>query len=418
VWIAERLTPGTALFNRPRAFRIRGPLDAAVLARALGAVIERHAVLRSRYVAPNGEVRQRVATPGVPQIPVVEVRAPGGGDAIIAATRILDADARTPFRLRSEGPIRATIFRLGPHDHAVSICTHHIAMDGWSDAILLRETGALYDASLRADRSPLPPLALQYADFAWWQRERVARGALDAAVTWWRHELQGAPPVLALPIDHARLDGASVGARAATRLPTAIASALATLAQQERATLAIALLAVLQRLVAEAARVDDVVIGVPVAARTHAAMEPLIGCFANTLPVRTDLSGAPSFREQLGRARRASVAAYERQEVPFLLLLDALAVPRAVHVAPIMQVMLNVRNTPPATLTLAGAEVEPIHAHTARAIVDLALEITPAAGGLDCVMEYDATLFRAGTVERLLERFVEIAAEAVGEAQC
>ena len=410
LWLFDQVHPGSTAYNRPRAFRITGPLNVHALERALATIVERHHVVRSALLLEDAAPVQRVCEVRV-TVPVTDLR----GECATGLSRLdelLRDEASRPFDLRAPPLIHARLFRTGEQEHVLLLTLHHAASDGWSDGVLYRELGPAYDAWVEGCAPALEPLPIQYGDYAAWERVRLDAGAYASDIDAWLARLADAPRSLDLPTDRPRTPERSfAGGTRRLRIARPPIDRLRTLAAEERATLAMGLLAVYDVLLMRYSRQTDVVVGVPIAGRTRHVLEPLIGFFSNTLPVRVDLSDDPSFRELLRRVRAASIDAYARQDLPFDAIVDALRQrsPDAVDSgASVVQVMLNVRNTPAATLALGNLDVRPIEIDAARAPVDLNLEITEGADGIDGVAEYASALFDAATVDRMLVHFARI----------
>lgn len=415
LWLFDQMHPASAAYNRPRAFRIVGPLDVAALERALGAVLDRHHVLRSALLLEDGIPVQRVRHSEF-TLPVTDLRALDPETRAARHGELVREHARRPFDLADGALIRAALVRLDDAECTLVITLHHAASDGWSDAVLYREIGTAYAAFVAGEEPSLPHLALQYGDYAAWQRNRLTSGSLTSDVAYWTERLADVPASLDLPTDRPRSAEPSFdGSTRTLHIDAAHSDALGTVAREEKATLAMALLAVYELLLSRYSAQTDFVVGVPIAGRTRPELEPLIGFFSNTLPLRADLSGDPSFRELLRRVRTASLEAYAHQDVPVGTIIDALRARGAGidQTATMVQVMLNVRNTPPAALSLMGLAIEPIRMDGARAVVDLNVEITERADGLECVAEFATALFDDSTVDRMLAHCARLVACAV-----
>ncbi|WP_437759618.1 non-ribosomal peptide synthase/polyketide synthase [Sorangium sp. So ce1389] len=408
LWFLEQLAPGTATFNIPGAARLTGALDVAALRASLTEIVRRHEALRTTFALEEGRPVQRIhPAPAALAMDVADLSALPEAARGEELARRMAAEARLPFDIARGPLVRAALVRLGPAEHVLLLTLHHLIADGWSFGVLVRELGAAYGA-LRAGRAPeLPPLPAQYADHAAWQRRWLAEGgALDEQLAYFRDRLAGAPAALALRTDRERPRGPSTGAgrrgaRHAVRLPRATTEALRALARREGATLFMALLAGFAALLGRHAGQDDVVIGTDVANRALPEVEGLIGFFVNQLALRVDLSGAPTFRALLGRAREATLGAYAHQDLPFERLVAALAPARDAHQAPLFQVKLVLQNAPAAKLALDGVTIELLEAETAVAKLDLVLLLAETADGLRGAFEYDAALFDPATVARL-----------------
>ncbi|HEX7243296.1 MAG TPA: amino acid adenylation domain-containing protein, partial [Longimicrobiaceae bacterium] len=409
LWFLDRLEPGSALYNVPRALRLRGALDAAALERALGEIVRRHEALRTVFRETDAGPVQVVAPFAGFALPVEELAGPDQ-----AERRAAEAAAR-PFDL-SAGPLfRAVLLRVGEEEHVLLLCMHHVVSDGWSMGVLFRELSALYAAYREGWESPLAELAVQYADYAVWQREQLRGDALERQLGYWRERLGGAPALLELPTDHARPPVQSFrGASERMELPAALLKRLRELGRREGATLFMVVLGAFQALLSRYSGSEDVVVGSPVAGRGRREVEELIGFFVNTLVLRTDLSGDPSFRELVGRVREVTLGAYEHQEVPFEKLVAELQPERSLSHSPLFQVTFTLEDGDEAGGSLAGLETRRVEAEPASAKYDLMLGIGAHPQGMQGVLTYGAELFEPGTVRRML-RHLERVLEQVAE---
>ncbi len=396
LWFLDRLSPGTAAYNLPAALRLRGALDADALERALGALVRRHEALRTAFREVDGAPVQVVAPFGGFTLPVEPCT-----EAALGA-RVAEWAAE-PFDL-AKGPLfRARLLRIADADHALLLCLHHAVGDGESTKVLLRELSALYAALREGRDAKLPRLPVRYADYARWERRQAAGERLVDDLAYWRERLAGAPALLELPTDHARPAVQSYeGAHERVELRAELPERLRALGRSERATLTMVVLAACQSLLARYAGSDDVVVGTPISGRTRWELEGMVGLFVNTLAVRTDLAGDPTFRELLGRVREAALGAYGHQGVPFERLVEALRPERSLSHAPLVQVLFTLDEAPARCDGLPGVGAEPIAAGLAVAKFDLSLAFTAAEGGgfhLDVV--YPTRLFERGTIRRL-----------------
>ena len=412
LWFLQRLEPESAAFNIANTLRLRGPLDVDALDRAFAEVVQRHQVLRTVFPLRDGEPVQEVQ-PAPASLLRVEDAADADPRAEIRR-RVGEEAART-FDLE-QGPLfRATLVRLGADDHLLLVTMHHAVSDGWSLGILYREMAALYAALTRGEPSPLPPLRIQYADFAEWQREHLAGPAVERQLEYWRGALAGAPALLELPLDRPRpAVQSSRGAALRVALDAELKRRLADLARAEGATLFMALMAGWAALLGRWARQEDVVVGTPLAGRTREETEPLIGFFVNTLAVRTDLRGDPTFRELLARVREATVGAFANQDVPFERLVEALQVPRALSHAPVYQAMLTLQNAFGAPLSLPGLTVERLGAQVTTAAQELSLALEDGEE-LVGMIQYATDLFDRDTVARLAVHLRRLLAAAAAD---
>ncbi|HLM68822.1 MAG TPA: condensation domain-containing protein, partial [Longimicrobium sp.] len=319
-----------------------------------------------------------------------------------------------PFDLAAGPLFRAALLRLDADEHVLLLNSHHVISDGWSTSVFFRELSALYAAHRDGADARLPDLPIQYADYAAWERERLRGGAVDRQLAYWRERLADAPALLELPADRPRPAVQSYrGGRERGELSGALVDRLAALARGEGATLYMVLLAAFQVLLSKYAGTDDVVVGSPIAGRTRAETEGLIGFFVNTLALRTDLSGDPDFREVLRRARTVTLGAYEHPDVPFERLVEELRPERSLGHSPLVQVMFALQEADPWDGGLPGLRVHPLDTETRTTKLDLVLQLVPtAAGGLRAELEYAADLLDAGTARRMLIHLTRVLEQA------
>ncbi|HEU0299037.1 MAG TPA: amino acid adenylation domain-containing protein, partial [Longimicrobium sp.] len=362
---------------------------------------ERHESLRTVFRFEGGEPVQEVMPHEHVPIPFFDLAGLPGEEREAEARRIAEEDARAPFDLAGGPAIRFALVRLAADDHLFLVNLHHIVADGWSLGIVFRELGTLYQAAREGRPDPLPPLPIQYADYAVWQRRRLAGEALEREVEWWRQRLQGAP-TLALPTDRPHPPVQSFrGGTLAFDLPHGLRDRVERLAREEDATPFMVLLAAFSTLLARWSGADDVVVGSPVAGRYPEETEGLVGVFVNTLALRTDLSRNPTFREALRRVRDATVDAYAHQEVPFERLVEALKVERNLSAHPVFQVMFSMHPEGSEVPGLGGVQVEIAEGETGTAKVDLMLSLSPSPGGFHGAWQYASDLWERDTIQRL-----------------
>jgi amino acid adenylation domain-containing protein len=417
LWFLDRMQPGSAFYNLSSALRLRGSLDRAALERALGEIVRRHESLRTTFGEADGLPVQVVAPFGGFALEVEHrpdlVLSGHGAEVRRAATE----DAARPFDLYAGPLFRARLLCFGADDHALLISMHHAVSDGWSMEIFFRELSTLYDAFREGRESPLPEPPVQYADYAAWERESLGDERVERQLAWWKERMEGAPALLELPADHPRPAVQSYrGARERIDLPAGLFESLRSLGRREGATLHIVLLGAFQVLLGKYAGTDDVVVGSPVAGRTRPEVEEVIGFFVNTLPLRTDLSGNPTFREVLRRVREATLAAYERQDVPFERLVDELAPERSLGYAPVVQAMFAVADDDALRPRLAGVRAEAVEPEQATSKFDLLLEFGTSADGLRAVLEYATDLFEPRTIRRMLGHLRRVLEQAAADA--
>ena len=404
LWFLHRMDPASAAYTLAGAYRLRGPLDAGALRRALDEVVRRHEALRTVFPERDGQPVQVVAPHAPFVLPGDDLRGTDGAEA--RAEAIAVGEARRPWDLAAGPLFRARLVRVADDEHLLVLAMHHVVSDGWSMGVLLRELSALYAAFARGEPSPLPELALQYPDFAAWQRRHLGGDALDAQLAWWRGRLEGAPPLLELPADRPRpATRGERGAREAAVLPAELIGRIDAIAREEGATRFMVLLAAFAVLLSRWSGQDDVVVGSPVAGRTRRDVEPLIGFFVNTLALRTDLSGDPTFRALLGRVRETTLGAMSNQDVPFERLVDELKVERSLSHAPVFQVLFALQGFETTDFALGEVRGELVPLDRGAGRHDLALYATEVPRGLRCAFVYDFGLFDGATLRRMLGHF-------------
>ncbi|NEQ47692.1 MAG: amino acid adenylation domain-containing protein [Leptolyngbya sp. SIOISBB] len=406
-WVLAQLEPESPFYIIPTAVRVQGDLSIDRLQQSLAQMLERHEVLRTAFKEVEGQAAITIQAEAAIAISTIDLSGLDQAQQQAQIREQLQREARTPFDL-SQGPLlRIRVLRLAALDQVVVLCLHHIIADGWSMGILVQELTQIYDA-LRSGRAvELPPLPLQYVDYAAWQQQPLPPTQLE----YWQQQLQGAPPLLELPTDQPRPAVQSLaGATAEFQLSIEQTQALEQLSQQQGVTLFMTLLAAFQVLLQRYSGYTDLVIGTPIANRPQAELEGLIGMFVNTLVLRTDLSGDPRFEELLRRVRAVALDAYAHQSVPFEQVVEALAVPRSWSHAPLFQVMFVLQNAPLPTLAMEGLEWEPLVLESGTAKFDLTLSMRPTHAGLKGVLEYRTDLFEADTMQRMAGHFCTLLA--------
>jgi amino acid adenylation domain-containing protein len=406
LWFLHRMDPDSPAYNIPLALRARGELDAGVLRRALRALAERHDSLRTTFAERDGRLVQVVGADAPDLLAHVDLRGVDQAAREAELARLAAEAATRPFDLARGPLLRAVAVRLADAEWGLLFTLHHVVGDGWSLGVLSREVSELY-AAFAAGRPPaLPPLPMQYPEFALWQRGWLKDEVLEGEMAFWREELAGAPHLLELPTDRPRPAAAGPGAdvRAFTLGPETSA-ALGALARREGATLFMTLLAAWQLLLARWSGQDDVLVGTPIAGRTRADVEGLIGLFLNTLVIRARLSGAPTFRALLAQVRERTLGAFAHQHLPFEKLVEELAVERSLAHGPLFQVLFALQNNERPGLALGGARFEPIDLGVPAAKFDLVLNAAEGARGVGGTLAFRTDLFDGATAERMLEHY-------------
>jgi pristinamycin I synthase-3/4 len=410
LWFFAQLEPASPRYNLPAALRLRGTLDHGALRRGLDEIRRRHEVLRTRYPTVAGRPTPTVDPPAPFPLPLVDLAAVAAPRREAELARLLGAEARRPFDLGSGPLLRRGLLRLEARDHALFLTLHHIVSDGWSTGVLVDELRQLYAGFAGGRPAAMAELPVQYADYARWERDWLQGEVLAAKVEPWRQRLAGMTET-SLPTDRPR--GSVESARGAVLVreqPAAAAAALRELARQEGATLFIVLLAAFKVLLHHATGRHDIAVGTDVANRSLPELEPLVGFFTNQLVLRTDLAGNPSFRQVVTRVRETTLDAFSRQDVPFHKLVPVLRPERDLSRNPLFQIMFSLQNAPRPALALPGLEVTPIRVETGSSVFDLSLYMTERAESLHAALRYNADLFAAETMTRLLDRYAALLA--------
>ncbi|HEX8391098.1 MAG TPA: amino acid adenylation domain-containing protein, partial [Longimicrobium sp.] len=414
LWFLHQLEPDSPFYNIPAAIRLEGRLDAEALRRALQEIVRRHEALRTVYPAAGGQPVQLVLPAERFELPVHDM---GGLSAEEREAAVADAARRESVRrydLERDGMLRASLLRMGPESHVLLINLHHVAGDGWSLGVLFHELGVLYGDLARGRAPSLAPLPVQYADYAVWQRRWLTEQVLQSQLAYWRGRLGDAPPQLELPTDRPRPAVQSHrGGVVRFRIGRELTDRLHAFARAEGATLYMTLLAGLNVLLHRWSGQDDVVVGSPIAGRVRRELEGLIGFFVNTMALRTDLSGAPGFRELVGRVREATLDAYAHQDLPFERIVEELQPERSLSRSPVFQVSLVLQNAPTPPMEMAGLRLRLDNLSSATSKFDLALEFTEDADGLAGEAEYAADLWDRSTVERMAAQLAQVLDAAI-----
>ena len=420
LWFIDQLAPGNPAYNFPAAVHLRGPLNLAALHQSLNEIVKRHEVLRTTFAIVDGRPVQVIAPTLTITLPVVDLRelacALPETERETEVQRLVSEEANLPFDLAKGPLLRATVLQLGEKEYVGLLTMHHIASDGWSIGILIRELAALYQAFSFGRSSPLPELPIQYADFACWQRQWLHSEVLETQLSYWKQQLRGAPPLLELLPDHPRpVVQTFRGAHESLLLPDAVGAGLKALSREAGATLFMTLLAAFKILLQRYTRQDAIVVGTPIANRNRREIEDLIGFFVNTMVLRTDLSGDPSFRELLQRVREVCLGAYAHQDLPFEKLVEELHVERDLSRSPLFQVMFVLQNGLPRPVELPGLTLSPVEGNSETAHFDLTLQIVDAEPGLTATLVYNTDLFEAATIARMLHTFQTVLGAVVAD---
>jgi amino acid adenylation domain-containing protein len=417
LWFLNELDPGSGYYNISRAARLVGRLDQAALQVALDTVVARHEALRANFQPTASEPIQIIHPARPIELEVIDLSAFAGYDNFHEAQRLASRAARQGFDLSTDRLLRATLFRLGDEDQVLLLVMHHIISDGWSMGILFRELAACYEAAATGQSPSLPALAVQYSDFASWQRQWLQGDVLVEQLGYWRQRLDGAPALLELPTDRPRRAVQSFnGAYYLASAPSELSDQLKELGRREGATLFMTLLAAFQTLLFRYTHQEDVVVGTPIANRNRAETEDVVGLFVNTLVMRSNLGGNPSFRELLGRVRGLALDAYAHQDLPFEKLVEELQPERSLSRMPLFQVLFALQNVPKTQLGLPGLELKEFDFDKKLSKLDLSLYVGETAAGLSLSFEYNTDLFDTETIEQFARHFLALLREIVAQA--
>ncbi|MCP3144587.1 amino acid adenylation domain-containing protein [Pyxidicoccus sp. QH1ED-7-1] len=413
-WYLQQMEPSSTAYNNPSNLRLVGALDPKALQAALDELVRRHEVLRTTYtLSDSGAAVQLIHPGGSLPMPVEEVPGATPEEREAHMVRRCQEHAALPFDLEKGPVVRALLLRLGEDEHVLSLILHHAVSDAWCNMILARELTLFYACFGAGQPSPLPPLPVQYADYALWQRKYLEGAVLEEQLRWWKDQLTGVP-VLELPTDRPRPAVQSyAGDLLALQWPRELSEPLLALGRREGATSFMVMMALYQLLLSRYSGQEDFAIGTPIAGRTRPEVEGLIGCFLNTLAFRSRLGGAPTFRELLGRVKQQALGAYTRQDAPFERLMELLQVPRDLSRTPVFQVILNVLNTPEADTSPAPLKIGQVDVSAGTAKFDLGLEVWERREGMIVRFEYSTSLFDRATVERMAEHLVVLARAVV-----
>jgi amino acid adenylation domain-containing protein len=415
IWFLHQLEPDAPVYNVTRALRLRGDVDPELLERAINEIVRRHDVLRTTFDLVDGVPQQVVAPALHIRCDVRDLRDMPGEEREPGAARLASVAAATPFDLQQGPLLRALLVRTGERDQLLVLTMHHIVSEGgWSMNLFLHDLGSLYAAMASGAPLPLPPLSMQYHEYAALQREGLDEERFGKELIYWLEHLRDAPTILELPADRTRgVAPGSRGARTELRLSRRLSEGIRALGRAEGATVSMTLLAAWTALVARYTAQDDLIIGMPVSGRTRLETETMIGLFINTLVLRVDASGDPSFRALLSRVRSVALAAYDHQELPFDRLVKELRPERVGGRMPLVQLLFAPQ--PPATgaLSLPGVEASQAEVDNGTAMADTTLFSWDEPDGIRLVLEYSTELFDAERMRRMLEHYETLLAGAI-----
>ncbi len=407
LWFLQQLSPDSHSYNLLDALRLEGNLNLLALEQSLSELIRRHEILRTTFPMVEGQPIQRIAPPSPVSLPLQDLQNLSKNEQTEHLQEIAIAFSLKPFDLAKESLVQFKLLKLGSQEYVLLLKMHHIIYDGWSLSIFFGELSQLYEAFVRGLPSPLPELSIQYADFAVWQRQWLTGEVLDRQLNYWQKQLQDAPNILELPTDYPRPPIPSFrGDGQVFRLNRDLTQRLKRLSQESGATLFMTLLAAFFVLISRYSGQLDVLVGSPIANRNSSAIEKLMGFFANTLALRGDLGGNPSFLELLERVKQTTLSAYAHQDLPFEMLVEKLQLNRDLSHNPLIQVMFSLQNTPQSEASLSGLKMEnlPLSVEL-KARFDLEVNFWEVSDRLEAVWCYSTDLFAARTINQMGQHF-------------
>lgn len=404
LWFLHRLEPESPAYNLPAVIDLPPDVDLQALERALAAVVQRHEVLRGVFVEADGVAEQRIRAEAEAPINLIDLTGHPETERWDNARRIAVARTSLPFDL-AHGPLfRADVLRLGPREHLLLLVLHHIVADNWSIAILKRELDQFYRSFARNETLELPGLRIQYSDYSSWQRSWLQGAALDSQVSYWAERLADAVPIVSLQTDYPRPPMQTYrGALQIAKLPLALTDDLRRLSRRLSVTLFMTLLAAFKVLLVRHGVGDDIIVGSHVANRDHVETETLIGFFINSLVLRTDMSGDPTFEEALARVRETTLGAYAHQDLPFERVVEKVQPRRNLSITPLYQISFDYQKSD--DLLVVNKSRPPLLGDSPTAKFDINVTAEERPNGLIIVAEYCTDLYEAATIERLLRHY-------------
>lgn len=422
LWFLDRLAPGNPFYNVSTALRLTGALNFTALKQTFNELVRRHETLRTRFLVVDGQPLQAISPSLSIPLPLVDLRNLDSPEQETQLRQIATAAAQQPFDLATGPLLRVKLLQLDDAEYVLLLNLHHIVADGWSIGVLVRELGILYKAFASGKEPILPELPIQYADFAQWQREwlqGVGTGdsPLQTQLAYWQQQLAGIS-VLNLPADRPRPAVPSYkGAKQVLELSPSLSQALEALSYHEGVTLFMTMLAAFETLLYRYTQQEDIAIGSPIANRNRSQLEGLVGFFVNSLVLRTDCSGQPTFRELLRRVREVTLGAYAHQDLPFEKLVEELHPERDLSYHPLFQVAFSFQNTPISALELPGVTLSLLEFDTTTAKLDLEFHLWQDAGSVKGQMVYSTDIFEDATITRMLGHFQTLLASVVANPE-
>ncbi len=416
LWFIDQLDQGSAQYNMPIHFKLNGMLDVSALEQAIATIVHRHTVLRTNFFEKEAEIYQVIQSQPTISLKVIELDSKLSESAQIK--QLVQADIQQSFDLKKALLFRAGLIKVADDQHIVLLNVHHIASDGWSIGILLSELSVLYNAYSQGQPDPLPPLAIQYRDYAQWQRNWLRGQVLDAELEYWQQQLAGIPQVHSLPLDKPRpLQQAFNGQVYFQGLDDKLTEQIQQLCNDQSITLFMLMHTAFAVLISRYSNETDIVMGTPVAGRNHADTEALIGFFINSLVLRTRLDSNPSFQQALDANKQTILDAFTHQHIPFETLVETIQPERDLRFSPIFQILFTVQNNEQAELELNGLDMEPLDQAHNIIKFDLELGVREVNNHLVVTWNYDTELFNEATIKRLADNFATLLSSIVADPE-
>jgi aspartate racemase len=427
IWALEQKEPGSVVCNVFRAFSIKGPLDTGAFEKSINEIIRRHEILRTTFNVVDGKPVQWITPRLVVAVPVMDLRDLSEGERQDRFKRMRDEENHRSFDLKRGPLIRATLLRLDVDDHVLLLNIHHIVTDCWSLGVFFHELAALYASFSKGIPTSIPELPRQYGDFAHWQHRRVHEKVFAEQLTYWRGQLEGDLPLLRLPYDRPLVQrGACRRKTRFLRLSEELSGSLKALSRHCGVTLFMTLLAAFQWFLHRQTGQDDIIVFTPIAIRNRPETERVIGFFTNILAMRTDMKGISSFPDLLDRVHKVVLSAYDNQDIPFEIIIEEMRSERFISHRSLTQVMIQLRVLPQAPLDLPGltigdlgfdekGNISPLEIINKTEAFDLTVDFGEEGEGLWCLIEYNADLFDAGTITRMMGEFQVLLEEVGGD---
>jgi amino acid adenylation domain-containing protein len=419
VWFLEQLEPNRADYHINQASYLTGSLDINILQKSLDAIVARNEVLRTNFITDTqSNPIQIIGQPRQVELPIFDLPDCPKAEQETAVQNWIKQEQECSFNLSTDLMIRAKLLRITPQNHVLLLITHHIASDGSSEGLLWKQLSTVYEAFINNQPNTLPEMPIQYADFALWQRQWLSGGELDKQLQYWKQQLAGINPILEIPTDYPRplIQTYTESGRQSLRLSPTLSKSIQALGRQQEVTLFMTMLAAFQILLYRYSGQEDIIVGSPSAGRNQPEIEELIGFFINTLVLRGDLSGNPSFKELLAQVRETALGAYGNQYTPFEKLVQELEIKRDLSRNPLFQVWFNMMNFQEEKIELPGLIAEPIFIPESSKF-DFSLYVKEQEQGIDLELIYKPNLFAPERMREMLEQFEALLTQIVAEPE-